>query len=141
MYVTAASAAKDSLGQVLGDAIGSPLGIALQLGMLAGLVLLLRLHWGALLARRRPNGGPKGRGFESRQSLPFRAQQIADEPRRQKHSTSANPARRKAAQFFVQRQVAVLSENLDDALAWAAKTSAAIGKPIEIRPFWEMPGA
>lgn len=97
LYVTAASAAKDSVGQVLGDAIGSPLGIALQLGMLAGLVLLLRLDWAALLARRRPNGGPEGRGFESRQSLPFRTQQIADEPRRQKHSTSANPARRKAA--------------------------------------------
>jgi hypothetical protein len=35
----------------------------------------------------------------------------------------------------------VAAENLDDALAWAAKTSASIGKPIEVRPFWEMPGA
>jgi hypothetical protein len=34
----------------------------------------------------------------------------------------------------------VEAENLDDALAWAAKTSAAVGKPIEVRPFWEMPG-
>lgn len=33
----------------------------------------------------------------------------------------------------------VTAENLDDALAWGAKTSAAIGKPIEVRPFWEMP--
>ena len=53
LYVTAASAAKDSLGQVLGDAIGSPLGIALQLAMLTGLVLLVRLDWAALLARKR----------------------------------------------------------------------------------------
>jgi hypothetical protein len=29
----------------------------------------------------------------------------------------------------------------DDALAWASKTSAAIGEPIEVRPFWEPPGA
>ena len=53
LYVTAASAARDSLGQVLGDAIGSPLGIALQLAMLTGLVLLVRLDWAALLARKR----------------------------------------------------------------------------------------
>jgi uncharacterized membrane protein YdjX (TVP38/TMEM64 family) len=52
LYVTAASAAKDSLGQVLGDAIGSPLGIALQVAMLAALVLLVRLDWAALLARQ-----------------------------------------------------------------------------------------
>jgi uncharacterized membrane protein YdjX (TVP38/TMEM64 family) len=54
LYVTAASAADDSLGQVLGDVIGSPLGIALQLALLAGLVLLLRLDWAALLARKGP---------------------------------------------------------------------------------------
>jgi membrane protein YqaA with SNARE-associated domain len=53
LYVTAATAAKDNLGQVLGDAIGSPLGIALQLAMLTGLVLLVRLDWAALLARKR----------------------------------------------------------------------------------------
>ena len=29
------------------------------------------------------------------------------------------------------------SENVDDALAWASKTSAAISMPIEVRPFWE----
>ena len=28
----------------------------------------------------------------------------------------------------------------DDALAWASKTSAAIGEPIELRAFWEPPG-
>lgn len=27
----------------------------------------------------------------------------------------------------------------DEALAWAAKTSDAIGMPIELRPFWEAP--
>jgi uncharacterized membrane protein YdjX (TVP38/TMEM64 family) len=54
LYVTAASAAKGSLGAVLGDFIGSPLGIAVQLAMLAGLVALVRLDWAALLARKRP---------------------------------------------------------------------------------------
>jgi hypothetical protein len=33
------------------------------------------------------------------------------------------------------------AENLDAALAWAAKTTAAVGAPIEVRPFWEMPDA
>jgi len=28
------------------------------------------------------------------------------------------------------------AENLDDALGWASKTSAAISKPIEVRPFF-----
>jgi hypothetical protein len=51
LYVTAATAAKDNLGQVLGDAIGSPIGIAAQLAMLTGLVLLVRLDWATLLAR------------------------------------------------------------------------------------------
>jgi uncharacterized membrane protein YdjX (TVP38/TMEM64 family) len=54
IYVTAASAARGSLGDVLGDALGSPLGIALQVALLAGLVLLLRFDWAGLLARRRP---------------------------------------------------------------------------------------
>lgn len=58
LYVTAASAAKGSLGEVLGDAVGSPLGIALQVAMLAGLVLLLRLDWAAVIARR--GGGEDG---------------------------------------------------------------------------------
>ena len=52
LYVAAASAAKDSLGDVLADAIGSPLGIALQVAMLAGLVLLVRVDWAERLRRR-----------------------------------------------------------------------------------------
>jgi membrane protein YqaA with SNARE-associated domain len=52
VYVGAATAAKDSLGSVLGDAFGSPVGIALQVGMLAGLVLLLRFDWVGELRRR-----------------------------------------------------------------------------------------
>jgi hypothetical protein len=31
------------------------------------------------------------------------------------------------------------AEDLDAALVWASKTTAAVGAPIEIRPFWEMP--
>jgi uncharacterized membrane protein YdjX (TVP38/TMEM64 family) len=58
IYVAAASAAKDSLGSVLGDAFGSPLGIALQLAMLAGLVLLLRFDWAGWLRRRSPRRAP-----------------------------------------------------------------------------------
>jgi membrane protein YqaA with SNARE-associated domain len=52
LYVAAASAAKDTLGDVLADAIGSPIGIALQVVMLAGLVLLVRVDWTKRLARR-----------------------------------------------------------------------------------------
>lgn len=52
LYVGAASAAKESLGSVLADAFASPLGIALQVAMLGGLVLLLRVDWAARLARR-----------------------------------------------------------------------------------------
>ncbi len=52
LYVAAASAAKDSLGDVLVDAIGSPWGIAFQVAMLAGLVLLLRIDWASLLESR-----------------------------------------------------------------------------------------
>lgn len=33
------------------------------------------------------------------------------------------------------------ADDLDAALAWASKTSAAISRPIEVRPFWEGPGA
>ena len=58
IYVAAASAAKDSLGSVLGDAFGSPLGIALQLAMLAGLVLLLRFDWAGWLRRRSARRAP-----------------------------------------------------------------------------------
>jgi hypothetical protein len=48
--VAGASAAKDSLGDVLIDVIGSPIGIGLQVVFLAGLVLLLRVDWAAKLA-------------------------------------------------------------------------------------------
>ena len=53
LYVAAASAAKDSLGDVLVDVIGSPWGIAFQVAVLAGLVLLLRVNWASLLESRR----------------------------------------------------------------------------------------
>jgi membrane protein YqaA with SNARE-associated domain len=45
LYVAAASAARESLGEVLRDAIGSPLGIAFQVAMLIGIVLLIRVDW------------------------------------------------------------------------------------------------
>jgi hypothetical protein len=45
---------------VLGDAFGSPLGIAVQVAMLAGLVLLLRFDWVGLLRRR--TGGRAANG-------------------------------------------------------------------------------
>jgi hypothetical protein len=32
------------------------------------------------------------------------------------------------------------AEDLDGAISWASKTSACIGRPIEVRPFFEMPG-
>jgi len=51
LYVAGASAAKDSLGEVLEDAIGSPIGIAVQIVLLGGLVLLLRVDWAARLNR------------------------------------------------------------------------------------------
>jgi hypothetical protein len=31
--------------------------------------------------------------------------------------------------------------DLDEALSWAAKTSGCVARPIEVRPFFEMPGA
>jgi hypothetical protein len=33
------------------------------------------------------------------------------------------------------------ADDLDAALAWPSKTTAAVGAPIEVRPFWEMPDA
>src|SRR6266480_8166183 len=33
------------------------------------------------------------------------------------------------------------SADLDEALAWASKTSHCVRRPIEVRPFFEMPGA
>ncbi len=52
LYVGAATAARDSLGALLGDAFGSPFGIALQVAMLAGLVLLVRFDWTRALRHR-----------------------------------------------------------------------------------------
>jgi uncharacterized membrane protein YdjX (TVP38/TMEM64 family) len=58
IYVAAASAAKDSLGDVLSDVVGSPLGIALQILLLGGLVLLFRIDWVSIV--RRQGGGSHG---------------------------------------------------------------------------------
>ena len=66
VYVGAAAAAKGSLGSVLSDAFGSPLGIALQVGMLAGLVLLLRFDWARMLQRRAGDHGIDGAASEQR---------------------------------------------------------------------------
>ena len=33
------------------------------------------------------------------------------------------------------------AEDLDAALSWAAKTADCVNRPIEVRPFWEAPGA
>jgi hypothetical protein len=62
IYVTAASAAKQSLGTVLQKAFTSPSGIALQVLMLAALVALLRYDWTRLLTgvRRRDPQRPEG---------------------------------------------------------------------------------
>jgi hypothetical protein len=35
----------------------------------------------------------------------------------------------------------VNASDIDGALSWASKTSACVGRPIEVRPFFEMPGA
>ena len=53
IYVTAATAARDSLSTIIGQAFASPLGIALQVVMLAALVALLRIDWAGWLSRRR----------------------------------------------------------------------------------------
>jgi hypothetical protein len=35
----------------------------------------------------------------------------------------------------------VRANDIDEALSWASKTSTCVGRPIEVRPFFEMPGA
>jgi hypothetical protein len=35
----------------------------------------------------------------------------------------------------------VEAEDLDGALGWAARVTDLIGQPIEVRPFWDEPGA
>jgi membrane protein YqaA with SNARE-associated domain len=52
LYVTAASAAKHSLGSVVTGSLTSPIGIAIQVAMLIGLVALVRLDWAAILTAR-----------------------------------------------------------------------------------------
>jgi membrane protein YqaA with SNARE-associated domain len=51
IYVAAASAAKHSLGSIIGGAFTSPVAIALQVVMVAGLVVLVRVDWAKLLTR------------------------------------------------------------------------------------------
>jgi membrane protein YqaA with SNARE-associated domain len=53
LYVGAASAAKESLGSIVGDSFTSPLGIALQVVTLGGLVALMKVDWARVLTRRR----------------------------------------------------------------------------------------
>ena len=53
IYVAAASAASASLGSSGRDSLGSPLGVAMQLLMLGGLVLLVRVDWRRVV----PSGG------------------------------------------------------------------------------------
>jgi len=53
IYVTGASAIKDTFGDQVIDSLTSPLGVALQLVALLLLVLLVRLDWADILARRR----------------------------------------------------------------------------------------
>ena len=45
-------------------------------------------------------------------------------------------SREHLAGFYV-----VEAEDLDAALAWAAKAAAAVRAPIEVRPFWDASGA
>src|SRR4051812_27555269 len=52
LYVSAASLAADSFGDVVQDSLTSPLGIALRVVMLGGLVALVRVDWPKVLARR-----------------------------------------------------------------------------------------
>ena len=59
IYVTAASAAKHSLGSIIKNSFTSPAGIALQLAMLAGLIALLRVDWARILTSRQ--SGPNAR--------------------------------------------------------------------------------
>lgn len=52
IYVTAASAASQTVSHLIGKSIGSPLAIALQVAMLALLVVLTRVDWLHLRAKR-----------------------------------------------------------------------------------------
>jgi predicted RND superfamily exporter protein len=61
IYVTGASAIKESFGDELIDSLTSPLGIALQLVALLLLVILVRLDRADILDRKR--GGPSSRSI------------------------------------------------------------------------------
>ena len=52
IYVTAASAAKHSLGSIIKTSFSSALGLAVQLAMLAGLLALLRVDLARILTGR-----------------------------------------------------------------------------------------
>lgn len=56
VYVSGAALARESLGDVFGQAFTSPLGIALQIVMLIGIVALLRIDWASRLIRRSGTG-------------------------------------------------------------------------------------
>ncbi len=62
IYVSAGSVANENFGDVFEGAFRSPLGIALQLVMLAALVLLLRVDWVRILTRRSSTPGPPATG-------------------------------------------------------------------------------
>ncbi|MET0687119.1 MAG: hypothetical protein ABW060_17495 [Solirubrobacteraceae bacterium] len=53
LYVGGATLAADRLGDTFAGVFTSPAGIALQVAMLAGLVLLLRVDWRVVLEKRR----------------------------------------------------------------------------------------
>ncbi len=55
LYVGGASLAAEQLGDTFAGVFTSPAGIALQLAMIAGLVLLVRVDWAAVLRDRRPH--------------------------------------------------------------------------------------
>lgn len=53
IYVTGASAIKNSVGDEFVDSLTSPIGIVIQLVALLALVLFLRLDWADILSRRK----------------------------------------------------------------------------------------
>jgi sulfite exporter TauE/SafE len=61
LWVGAASAAGATLGDSLLDGLSSPAGIAGQVVMIALLVVLLKVDWRKLLARRLPAPGAPSR--------------------------------------------------------------------------------
>ena len=73
--------------------------------------------------------------YSGRLLEPARARVVR--PRRRMGKTTDGPfaeTKEHIGGFYI-----INAEDLDAALAWAAKTSAAIERPIEVRPFWEAP--